>query len=158
MRYTQFVLKTEEKGIDQLLARVRKYLPEEKLPGITQAYEFAQKCHEGQTRLSGEPFVEHPLQTALILADLQLDAATIASALLHDVIEDCGVRPAELESKFGPEITKLVDGTTKLARLTRQASENLRRRSHRFAPRSDGRPAASPWPAACAVSGVPAVA
>ena len=102
--------------VDALLTKARKYLAEDKLDIIVEAYRFAEKAHDGQVRLSGEPFVQHPLQTALFLADLQLDPNALAAALLHDVIEDCHVSLEELEAKFGPEVTALVDGVTKLTR------------------------------------------
>jgi guanosine-3',5'-bis(diphosphate) 3'-pyrophosphohydrolase len=101
-----------------LLEKVKQYLPPEKLPLIEAAYKFAAKAHEGQVRKSGDPFLEHPLETAMILADLQLDASTIAAALLHDVTEDCGIPLSDIESKFSPEIRKLVEGVTKLGRLS----------------------------------------
>ena len=103
---------------DQLITRVREYLPSDKVKIIEQAYKFAQKAHEGQLRKSGAPYLEHPLETAMILADLQLDANAIAAALLHDVSEDCGIPTAELEAKFGAEVAKLVEGTTKLGKLS----------------------------------------
>jgi GTP pyrophosphokinase len=103
---------------DQLITKACEYLPSDKVEIIEQAYEFAQKAHEGQLRKSGAPYLEHPLETAMILADLQLDANAIAAALLHDVSEDCGIPTAELEAKFGAEVAKLVEGTTKLGKLS----------------------------------------
>jgi GTP pyrophosphokinase len=84
---------------------------------VGQAFVFADQCHRGQTRVSGEPYIAHPLETALFLADLHLDAHTIVAALLHDVVEDCGISLEELDSRFGQEVAKLVDGVTKLTRL-----------------------------------------
>ena len=103
---------------------------------VEDAYNFAAEKHQGQVRMSGEPYLEHPLQTALILAELQLDASSLAAALLHDIPEDCGLPIADIEAKFGPEIAKLVDGTTKLGKVSLTASaavaseaqaENLRK-------------------------------
>ncbi len=99
-----------------LIARAREYLPEERLEVVTDAYRFAQEAHDGQFRLSGEPFIEHPLQTAEFLAGLRLDANALAAALLHDVMEDCSVAREELEDRFGAEVTRLVEGVTKLTR------------------------------------------
>jgi len=107
-------------SFEQLLEKVRGYLPPEKIPVIEDAYDFASKAHQGQVRESGEPYVEHPLQTALILAELQLDASSIAAALLHDVPENCGVPISEIEARFGAEVGKLVDGTTKLGKISLQ--------------------------------------
>ena len=102
--------------VDTLLTKAQRYLAQDKLDVIVEAYRFAEKAHDGQVRLSGEPFVDHPLQTALFLADLQLDSNALAAALLHDVMEDCDVSFEELESKFGLEVASLVDGVTKLTR------------------------------------------
>ena len=108
---------------EQLLGKVKEYLPPEKLAFVQKAYEFASRVHEGQMRLSGDRYIEHPLQTAMILADLELDASALAAALLHDVKENCGIPSSEIEAEFGPEVAKLVDATTKLGKLSRQASE-----------------------------------
>jgi (p)ppGpp synthase/HD superfamily hydrolase len=74
--------------IDDLLRTMRAYLPQADLSLVRRAYEFASHAHEGQTRGTGEPYVQHPLETALLLASLQLDRATVAAGLLHDVPED----------------------------------------------------------------------
>ncbi|MBI2860781.1 MAG: bifunctional (p)ppGpp synthetase/guanosine-3',5'-bis(diphosphate) 3'-pyrophosphohydrolase [Chloroflexi bacterium] len=104
--------------VSSLLNKAREYLPPEKLPVVEAAYNFAAESHRGQLRISGEPYLEHPLQTAIILVELQLDASSLAAALLHDIPEDCGVPLTEIESRFGPEISKLVDGVTKLGRVS----------------------------------------
>ncbi|GAI58402.1 unnamed protein product, partial [marine sediment metagenome] len=90
-----------------------------KIALVETAYDFALKAHQGQVRKSGEPYMEHPLQTALILAELQLDVSSLVAALLHDVPENCGIPISEIEAKFGSEVAKLVDGTTKLGKLSR---------------------------------------
>ena len=108
-----------------LIDKVASYLPEETTELIGQAYDYAEQCHRGQMRLSGEPYIAHPLETAIFLADLHLDSSTIIAALLHDVVEDCGITLEEIESRFGLDVTKLVDGVTKLTRLnTRFDSDN----------------------------------
>ncbi len=104
-------------AIDRLLDKARSYLPADKVPLVEAAYEFASKAHDGQVRMSGEPYIEHPIQTALELAELKLDAATLAAGLLHDTIEDCGVTYDQLAEKFGVEVARLVDGVTKLTRM-----------------------------------------
>src|SRR5262245_45803341 len=103
---------------DEIRERTLQYLPAESIEVIAGAYEFAAASHEGQLRKSGEPYLVHPEQAALILADLRLDANAIAAALLHDVPEDCGVPIAEIERRFGPDISHLVDGVTKLTKAT----------------------------------------
>ncbi|MFC1969065.1 RelA/SpoT family protein [Chloroflexota bacterium] len=112
-------------GFDELRKMVQPYLSPEKLTLVEDAYQFATKAHEGQVRKSGEPYMDHPLQTALILATVQLDASSLAAALLHDVSENCGVQIAEIETRFGPEVAKLVDGNTKLGKLSKQASTEV---------------------------------
>ena len=102
--------------MDTLLKKAGKYIPKEQLGLIANAYEFAKEAHSGQTRRSGEPFIEHPLQTAIYLAELKLDSKALAAALLHDVMEDCNVSYAELENEFGLEVANLVSGVTKLTK------------------------------------------
>jgi GTP pyrophosphokinase len=108
---------------DNLLKKASKYLPPEKIELIEAAYQFASNAHKDQLRKSGSPYIEHPLETAITLTELQLDAATLAAALLHDVNEDCGIPFTEIEAKFGSEVSKLVEGTTKLSRLSLQSAK-----------------------------------
>jgi len=115
----------EVKGFSQLKEKAQAYVAPEKMAVIEEAYRFAAEAHRGQVRKSGEPYLEHPLQTALILAELQLDASSLAAALLHDIPENCGLPIAEIEARFGPEISKLVDGTTKLGKVSWQAAESV---------------------------------
>lgn len=90
---------------------------------IKRAYDFSEKCHEGQFRHSGEPYFTHPCEVALILCDLGMDDQTICAALLHDVIEDTDVSYEELSSSFGEEIAVLVDGVTKLGKIPYSSKE-----------------------------------
>ena len=92
-------------------------MPEDRIGFVSDAYDFAELSHRGQVRKSGEPYIQHPLSIALHLSDLKLDSNCIAAALLHDVIEDCDVTPDQLDARFGPEVTRLVDGVSKLTRL-----------------------------------------
>jgi GTP pyrophosphokinase len=115
--------KEEQGGPDELLVKARSYLPESGLHLVEEAYRFAETCHAGQKRLSGEPYMVHPLDAALTVADLQLDGVAVAAALLHDVQEDCAVPNEELKRRFGGELAKLVDGATKLKRITWQSPE-----------------------------------
>ncbi len=114
---------------EDLMKKAKEYLPPDKLALVKAAYEFASRAHEGQVRKTGEPFLEHPVQTAMILAGLQLDATTLAAALLHDVLEDCGVPLSEVEAKFGPEVSRLVDGVTKLGKLSWRGDGESRQES-----------------------------
>ncbi|KAA1299286.1 MAG: bifunctional (p)ppGpp synthetase/guanosine-3',5'-bis(diphosphate) 3'-pyrophosphohydrolase, partial [SAR202 cluster bacterium] len=102
---------------------VSAYLPADKASTVADALNYASNAHQGQLRESGEPFIEHPISIALRLADMRLDTTTIQAALLHDVIEDCGISFKQLETDFGNDVAKLVDGVTKLKRLD-MISEN----------------------------------
>lgn len=121
---------------DDVLARVREYLPADRVALIEEAYRFAEQQHAGQRRMSGDPFIVHPLNAALTVAELHLDAPSVAAALIHDVQEDCGVPNAEIKKRFGSDVAHLVEGVTKLSRLNWLASngredgiqaENLRK-------------------------------
>jgi guanosine-3',5'-bis(diphosphate) 3'-pyrophosphohydrolase len=103
---------------NELIEKVSTYLPDDKVAVVRTACEFAARAHQGQVRKTGEPYLEHPLSIAMDLADFHLDADTIAAALLHDVPEDCGVSLNEIEVTFGSQVAKLVDGVTKLNKLT----------------------------------------
>jgi len=115
-------------SFSQLLEKAQGYLPPENMAVVEDAYNFALKAHQGQVRKSGEPYLEHPLQVALTLAELQLDASSLAAALLHDVPENCGIPISKIEAKFGSEVAKLVDGTTKLGKLSWQVPGEMARR------------------------------
>lgn len=101
----------------ELVERVLKYDPTADEALLNRAYVYAMKAHGNQKRASGDPYFSHPLEVAAILTDLRLDDATIATALLHDVIEDTDATRAEIDQMFGPEIGTLVDGLTKIKRL-----------------------------------------
>jgi guanosine-3',5'-bis(diphosphate) 3'-pyrophosphohydrolase len=116
----------------ELVERVQKYDPTANEALLNRAYVYAMKAHGHQKRASGDPFFSHPLEVAAILTELKLDDATIAAALLHDVIEDTDVTRAEIDQKFGKEIGALVEGLTKIKKLdlvTRKAeqAENFRK-------------------------------
>ena len=100
--------------VDLLLDKAGDYLPPDKVAAVEEAYRFAEEAHSGQYRKSGEPFIEHPLSTALYLVDLHFDYNALRAALLHDVVEDTPVTYEELAKHFGEEVATLVDGVTKL--------------------------------------------
>jgi RelA/SpoT family (p)ppGpp synthetase len=104
-------------GISQLLDKLEAYLPPEQVERVREAYEFGAEKHLGQKRVSGEPYITHPVAVADILADLRLDADTLVAALLHDVIEDTPTAKAEIASIFGQVVAELVDGVSKLDQL-----------------------------------------
>ena len=116
----------------ELVERVQKYDPSANEALLNRAYVYAMKAHGHQKRASGDPYFSHPLEVAAILTEFKLDDATIAAALLHDVIEDTDVTRAEIDQKFGKEIGDLVDGLTKIKKLdlvTKKAeqAENFRK-------------------------------
>ncbi len=101
----------------ELVERVLSYEPDADEALLNRAYVYAMKAHGNQKRASGVPFFSHPLEVAAILAEMRLDGATIATALLHDTIEDTGATRGEIDAMFGPEIGSLVDGLTKIKKL-----------------------------------------
>src|ERR1700724_3366379 len=110
--------------IADLLAKAQ-YLGEDDRGVLGRAYEVAEEAHNGQFRLTGEPYVEHPLAVAGILAALRLDAATLAAAVLHDTVEDPHVTRDNIREGFGDQVAKLVDGVTKLGKIhVRKAEEH----------------------------------
>jgi len=118
--------------LENLLLRIEQYNPNADMQLIIKAYNFAEAAHEGQVRNSGEKYFVHPFQVALLLADLNMDTATIIAGLLHDVIEDTNISYDKVREEFGEEIADLVDGVTKLKKLqykTKQENqaENLRK-------------------------------
>ncbi|MEX0984235.1 MAG: bifunctional (p)ppGpp synthetase/guanosine-3',5'-bis(diphosphate) 3'-pyrophosphohydrolase [Actinomycetota bacterium] len=118
--------------IQPLLRTVRQYNQKADLKGLEQAYTIAEMAHAGQTRLSGEPYIEHPLAVTEILAALRLDTTTLIAALLHDTVEDTEVTIERIEAEFGDDVARVVDGLTKLDRLqfkTRELAqaENVRK-------------------------------
>ncbi len=113
----EFDLKIRSRDIDTLEKAVRKYNTEGDLNIIRNAYNFAYDAHIDQKRLSGEPYIIHPLEVALILASLKMDTTTIAAALLHDVVEDTGTTFELIKKQFGEEVANLVDGVTKISHI-----------------------------------------
>jgi GTP diphosphokinase / guanosine-3',5'-bis(diphosphate) 3'-diphosphatase len=109
--------------INDVLDRVADYSPDTDLDIIDRAYIFSARVHEGQMRLSGEPYLSHPLEVAGILADMNLDPVSIAAGLLHDVVEDTHATPEEIESMFGPEVRRIVSGVTKISALPLASSQ-----------------------------------
>ncbi|MEO6197141.1 MAG: bifunctional (p)ppGpp synthetase/guanosine-3',5'-bis(diphosphate) 3'-pyrophosphohydrolase, partial [Dehalococcoidia bacterium] len=114
---------TEQQLGAPLLEKVAEYLPDKGQKLVREALDFAIESHAGQVRKNGDPVITHPLGAAETVASLQLDAATIAGALLHDVQEDCDVSNAEIARRFGPEVALMVEGVTKLGIISDQAAD-----------------------------------
>jgi GTP diphosphokinase / guanosine-3',5'-bis(diphosphate) 3'-diphosphatase len=118
--------------LEELLARVRTYNPQADERLIRGAYEYSARMHAEQKRMSGEPYVTHPLNVALVTAHLKLDLPSIVTALLHDVVEDTHSSLGEVEKLFGPEIARMVDGVTKVSKISfssraEKQAENFRK-------------------------------
>ena len=109
--------------LEDIVEQIQSVNPEADVDLVRRAYIFSAKAHQGQIRMSGEPYMIHPLEVAMILADLRLDPATVAAAILHDTIEDTTSTLEEIRELFGDEVAKLVDGMTKLARIELQSRE-----------------------------------
>ena len=118
-------------GLKELLASVGGYLSEEQVTRIREAAEFGASAHQGQKRLSGEPYIAHPVAAASILADLRLDADTIIAAILHDVIEDTPTPKDQLAARFGVDVAELVDAVTKLDQIKFKSREEAQAESFR---------------------------
>src|SRR5215470_11723317 len=106
-----------------LIDKVRAYSPAAPLETIERAYEFSAEVHRGQRRLSGEPYLTHPVEVAGIIADLQLDVPSVATGLLHDTVEDTLATLDQVGKLFGPEIASLVDGVTKIGQINFKSRE-----------------------------------
>ncbi|HXK02833.1 MAG TPA: bifunctional (p)ppGpp synthetase/guanosine-3',5'-bis(diphosphate) 3'-pyrophosphohydrolase [Verrucomicrobiae bacterium] len=115
----------------ELEAKVREYRPNDDLGVLEKAYRFAAKCHEGQTRDSGEPYMAHPVMVAHILADMRMDTVAMQTGLLHDVVEDTSVTVEQVRKEFGPEVARCVDGVTKLTKLDVFSAEDRQAESVR---------------------------
>ena len=102
---------------NELIEKVKKAYSEAQSDMVLRAFSLAKRAHEGQKRMSGEPYIIHPCHVANILLDLGMDAETVAAGFLHDVLEDTDVSREELVEEFGEEVTSLVDGVTKLTKL-----------------------------------------
>ena len=118
-------------GLKELLSSVETYLPADQVERIREAAEFGASAHKGQKRLSGEPYIAHPVAAAAILADLRLDADTIVAAILHDVIEDTPTPKDQLAAKFGADVAELVDAVTKLDQIKFKSREEAQAESFR---------------------------
>ncbi len=116
----------------ELMRRMRANRPNDDLELIRKAYEFSQKHHSGQSRASGQPYLVHPLEVALVLAEMKMDPVAIAAGLLHDSVEDTSVTVVDIRKEFGEQVAHIVEGVTKISAIdfaTReeQQAENLRK-------------------------------
>src|SRR5262245_2391555 len=117
---------------EDILAMVERYHPNEDLEMLRRAYSFSAKEHHGQVRRSGEPYLNHPLAVASILAEMKLDAVCVSVGLLHDVVEDTSTPLEEIEAQFGRDVANIVNGLTKINQFQfyskeEQQAENFRK-------------------------------
>ena len=117
--------------IESLIDTVKGYMPDADVELIERAYLVAKEGHADQRRASGEPYINHPLNVAAILAELQLDDKTIAAAILHDVVEDTIFTLDEMEDMFGEEIALLIDGVTKIGKIYFKTKEQQQIEAYR---------------------------
>ncbi|WP_408007045.1 RelA/SpoT family protein [Pseudalkalibacillus sp. A8] len=118
-------------AIQDVINKAATYLPKEDIDFLQRAYEFARDAHEGQFRKSGDPYIDHPVEVAYILVNLEMDAPTIAAGFLHDVVEDTDVTLEELTEAFTEEVAMLVDGVTKLKKIKFKSKEEQQAENHR---------------------------
>lgn len=116
----------------QLTLLLRKYLKDEDIAQVWEAYRFSDNAHKGQVRRSGEPYISHPVTVACMLAAMHLDTPTLMAALLHDVVEDTGITKQDISDRFGKQVAELVDGLSKLDKIefqsaTQAQAENFRK-------------------------------
>lgn len=109
--------------IEDLIKIIEKYMTKDEVAFVMKAYEYAKLMHKDQKRKSGEPYIIHPVNVAIILADLDMDVETIVSALLHDVVEDTPATYDDIKEMFSGDVAKIVDGVTKLNKLNYKSSE-----------------------------------
>ena len=123
--------KDKDVEFKHLIDTIHSYLPKAKCDDVTKAYQLAEEAHKDQRRVSGEPYILHPLAVAQILADMKIDTTTITASLLHDVVEDTSYTLDDLKKMFVKEVAFLVDGVTKLSRLNYRTKEDQQLNSMR---------------------------
>src|SRR5215813_4976832 len=116
----------------ELMKRMRADRPNDDLDIVKKAYDYSQKHHAGQTRASGEPYLVHPLEVALVLAEMKMDPVSVAAGLLHDSVEDTSVTVVDIRKEFGEQVAHIVEGVTKISQIDfatkeEQQAENLRK-------------------------------
>lgn len=118
------------KTIEDVISLASEYLQEDSLNFIKKAYKVAEEKHEGQFRKSGEPYVQHPIEVAYILASLHTSPSTIAAGLMHDVLEDTDMTKEEMAAMFNPDVASIVDGVTKISKLKYMTKEKALAHNH----------------------------
>ena len=109
--------------IDHVCQTIQGYFPDANLEMVRKAHAFADKAHADQKRSSGDPYIIHPTEVGYVLAELRMDVSSICAAFLHDTVEDTGVKLSEIQTEFNPDVAALVDGVTKLSKITFRTTE-----------------------------------
>src|SRR5947199_248584 len=112
----------------ELLRDMRENRPNDDLELVRKAYEFSQKHHSGQQRASGEPYLVHPLEVALVLSEMKMDAVAVAAGLLHDSVEDTSVTIVDIRKEFGEQVAHIVEGVTKISKIDFSTQEEQRKK------------------------------
>ena len=123
LKSTNRTFETPEECMQEIVKLIGSDCSEKEICCVRKAYEIAASAHEGQKRLSGEPYIMHPLSVALILASLGMDEASIIAAILHDTVEDTALTNEQVRKEFGETIAELVDGVTKIGKVPLQTKE-----------------------------------
>jgi GTP diphosphokinase / guanosine-3',5'-bis(diphosphate) 3'-diphosphatase len=121
----------ETQAFENLMATLREVRPKDDFTQVEKAYQFASQYHSGQKRVSGEPYMCHPLAVSQILATMRMDAVSIETGLLHDIVEDTSVTAADIQKNFGSEVARCVDGVTKLSKIDFFSAEDRQAESYR---------------------------
>ena len=124
-------VETPDELYEQLVEKIKQYHPTDNFSMLKKAYDLAKEAHKDQKRKSGEPYIIHPLKVAIILAELELDMETIVAGILHDTIEDTPYTYDDLKNLFGEEVAVLVDGVTKLGKLSYTTKEEIQAENYR---------------------------
>jgi GTP pyrophosphokinase len=117
LNYTPFMDQDPRIILDRIIQKAQKYIPQDQIHLIQEAYDFAAEQHAQQKRLSGEPYIIHPLKATNFLMQIKPDTATIQTCLLHDVVEDCDVSIETIAQKFGSEVAVLCEGMIKVSKI-----------------------------------------
>ena len=124
-------METPDQLYEQLVEKIKEYHPTDNFSMLEKAYNLAREAHKEQKRKSGEPYIIHPLKVAYILAELELDMESIVAGILHDTIEDTPYTYDDIKELFGEEVAVLVDGVTKLGKLSYTTKEEIQAENYR---------------------------
>ena len=134
---------------DELVRRVEAYYPDADFDMLRKAFAYATKAHEGQKRSSGEDYIIHPINVSATLIKLRMDMDSIIAGLLHDVVEDCGIEPIEIQDEFNPAVAQIVVGLTKISKIKFKTKEESQAEKFSEDGRGNGKRYSSNYCQAC---------